>query len=106
MLWSLLFLGIVAGFPVAVLLLVEINALRYQSELITIVQRVWLAFDLVALVWFFARDPLCGDKPLHVRTWRRLVHWTLLIGTRAAAHGFQRGQQMFERQSAMSLRPT
>ena len=58
--WPWLFRGMVAVFPVAVLLLVQINALRYQSELIVNVQRATLALDLVALVWFFRRNALDG----------------------------------------------
>ena len=77
--WSLLFLGIVAVFPVTVLLLVQINALRYQSELITNVQRVWLILDLGALVWFFSRGPLNADDERRVHLWRRSVRWGLLI---------------------------
>ena len=57
-LWPLLFLGIVVVFPIAVLLLVQINALRYQNDLITNVQRVWLFLDLAALIWFFSRTPI------------------------------------------------
>jgi hypothetical protein len=49
--------------PVLVLLLVQINALRYQSQLITWVQRIGLLLDLAALVWFFHRNPLKGSLP-------------------------------------------
>ena len=59
--WPWLFGGIVAVFPVAVLLLVQINALRYQSDLIVNVQRATLALDLVVLVWFFRRNALDGS---------------------------------------------
>jgi uncharacterized protein YjbI with pentapeptide repeats len=61
--WPGLFFGIVGVFPVTVLLLVQINALRYQSELILFVQRVWLVIDLVAIGSFFARNSL-GDARL------------------------------------------
>src|SRR4051812_22362526 len=47
---------VVAGFPVAVLLAVQINALRYRSEMVTIVQRVSLLVDLAALFWFQTRQ--------------------------------------------------
>jgi uncharacterized protein YjbI with pentapeptide repeats len=56
--WRWLVRGIIAIFPVSVLILVQINALRYQSELITWVQRAWLFADLGALIWFFYRNPL------------------------------------------------
>ena len=72
--WPWLFHGMVAVFPVAVLLLVQINALRYQSELIVNVQRATLALDLVALVWFFRRNALDGvawpdRRPARVSRW-------------------------------------
>jgi len=58
-----LFRGIVVVFPVITLLLVQINALRYQSDLINGVQRVWLIVDLLAQGWFFARAPLTDSGP-------------------------------------------
>jgi len=60
--WLWLFRGIVAVFPVAVLLLVQVNALRYQSELVMWVQRGTLALDLAALMWFFRRNLLDGSE--------------------------------------------
>ena len=77
-LWPWLFRGIVAVFPVAVLLLVQINALRYQSDLIVSVQRTWLALDLVALVWFFRRNAVDGSawpkrRPARIRRWAGLL---------------------------------
>ena len=54
--WRWLFFGIVAVFPVAVLQLVQINALRYQSDLILAVQRIWLVLDLTAVCLFFCRN--------------------------------------------------
>src|SRR6202012_2611438 len=43
--WPVLAVATMAGFPVVVLLLVQINALRYQSDLINWVQRAWLLTD-------------------------------------------------------------
>ena len=82
--WPWLFRGMVAGFPVAVLLLVQINALRYQSELILWVQRAWLALDLVALVWFFRRNTLDGSawpkrRPARIRRWAGLLRAPIFI---------------------------
>ena len=57
-----------AGFPVIVLLLVQINALRYQSGFINGVQRVWLISDLLAIVAFFFRNPLNG-RALGRKSW-------------------------------------
>jgi uncharacterized protein YjbI with pentapeptide repeats len=59
--WRWLVRTVVAIFPVFALLLVQINALRYQSGLINRVQQVGLALDLCALVWFFYRTPLEGS---------------------------------------------
>jgi uncharacterized protein YjbI with pentapeptide repeats len=79
--WPWLFRGIVVVFPIAVLLLVQVNALRYQSDLIMWVQRATLALDLAALTWFFARNPFyAGEtKDLPVR-WRRAVRRGMLVG--------------------------
>jgi hypothetical protein len=75
-LWPGLFLGIVVVFPVALLLLVQINALRYQNDLITNVQRAWLVLDLAVLIWFFGRRPLdTGVQPQ-----RPILRW--LFGRR------------------------
>jgi hypothetical protein len=87
--WPWLFRGMVAVFPVAVLLLVQINALRYQSELIVNVQRATLALDLVALVWFFRRNALDGvtwpdRRPARVSRWAGLL-WApvfIVVGNR------------------------
>src|SRR5271155_1128934 len=49
--WRWLVCVVIAIFPVFVLLLVQINALRYQSALIMWVQRASLFIDLLALVW-------------------------------------------------------
>ena len=83
--WPWLFRGIVAVFPVAVLLLVQINALRYQSDLIVWVQRVWLALDLAALVWFFRRNALDGSpwpeqRLARARRWAGLLLAPVFIG--------------------------
>jgi hypothetical protein len=51
--WRWLVRSVIAIFPVIVLILVQINALRYQSALITSLQRAWLLIDLFALVLFF-----------------------------------------------------
>jgi hypothetical protein len=83
--WLWLFFGIVAVFPVAVLQLVQINALRYQSDLIVWVQRIWLALDFAALVLFFRRNTLDGSvwperRPARIRRWVRLLRAPILIG--------------------------
>ncbi len=63
-LWPALFLITMSAFPVIVLLLVQINTLRYQSDLINTVQRIWLLIDVSAIVAFFWRNPLSGRERL------------------------------------------
>jgi uncharacterized protein YjbI with pentapeptide repeats len=82
--WPSLFVGIIALFPVAVLLLVQINALRYQSDMIVWVQRAWLALDLAVLTWFFARNPFYSDERKDVPNhWRLAVRQGLPVGLSA-----------------------
>jgi hypothetical protein len=77
--WRWLVWGVVAIFPVFVLLLVQINALRYQSDLITRVQQIGLFIDLLALVWFFHRAPLHASapqrksRPAEARRWAKVL---------------------------------
>jgi uncharacterized protein YjbI with pentapeptide repeats len=56
---SLLYRGIawlmLAGFPVAILIAVQISFLRYQSEVITRFQSFYVALAVGLLVWFFRR---------------------------------------------------
>jgi uncharacterized protein YjbI with pentapeptide repeats len=68
--WRWLVRGVIAVFPVLVLLLVQINALRYQSALITRVQQAALVIDLLALVWFFYRNPLRETQQVRQPLWR------------------------------------
>jgi hypothetical protein len=75
-LWRWLVCGTVAGFPVFVLLLVQINALRYQNEFITWVQKLALLVDMFVLVWFFHRNPL-REFPLQRRL-GRMRRWAHL----------------------------
>lgn len=85
--WRWLVRGLIAVFPVFVLLLVQINALRYQSELITLAQQLVFLLDLSALVWFFYRAPLDGSaarrrsRMAEVKCWAKLL-WlpAILIG--------------------------
>jgi hypothetical protein len=81
--WRWLFRGVIAAFPVFVLLLVQINALRYQSELITWVQRTWLFADLGALIWFFSRNRLRAPEGSRERMLRRVRRWASVLWLRA-----------------------
>lgn len=75
--WRWLVRMVLAVFPVLLLLLVQINSLRYQSDLITWVQRFWLLADLAALVWFFHRHGLNGS--LSEGRLAQLRHWAWLL---------------------------
>ena len=55
--------ALLAVFPVAVLLFVQLQSLRLQSEWVNWTHHVCIAADLVLLVWFFGR--LRGDDTWH-----------------------------------------
>jgi hypothetical protein len=73
--WRWLVRVLIAIFPVLVLLLVQINALRYQSASILWAQRAWLQIDLLALVLFFYRNPLNGPEVWSNTRPARLQQW-------------------------------
>ena len=81
------------------LLLVQINALRYQSDVIMWVQRAALALDLLALTWFFRRNRLDGSKwpvlrrLVIVRRWAGLLWWpaVVLVALHSDYDSFWRG---------------
>jgi uncharacterized protein YjbI with pentapeptide repeats len=75
--WLGMVVLLLAVFPVAILLLVQINALRYQSDSILWAQRAALLIDLAALTWFFLRNPL-GNAGRTASWPRRAVRWTVL----------------------------
>jgi hypothetical protein len=77
--WRGLVWGVMVVFPVAVLLLVQINALRYQSELITWLQQIWVFLDLSALVWFFHRAPLDSSAPQRESRLAKSSRWAKLL---------------------------
>jgi uncharacterized protein YjbI with pentapeptide repeats len=83
--WRWLVRAVVAVFPVVVLLLVLVNALRYQSELITGTQQLWVFLDLSVLVWFFRRSALDGsqtednNRPGKAKRWAKLIWLPLTI---------------------------
>jgi hypothetical protein len=62
--WTVRFL--LAVFPVAVLLIVQLQSLRLQSEWVSRTHHVCIFADLVLLIWFFGR--LRGDDSWHF--WR------------------------------------
>jgi len=66
--WPVLAVAMMAGFPVVVLFLVQINSLRYQSDTINWVQRAWLLIDVLSIVAFFARNKLNGQR-VPYRSW-------------------------------------
>jgi uncharacterized protein YjbI with pentapeptide repeats len=69
---------VLAGFPVATLLIVQVSSLRYQSDIVIWTQRICITLDLVLLFWFYPRQ---GWRPprnpsSRVPYW---VPWTLLV---------------------------
>jgi uncharacterized protein YjbI with pentapeptide repeats len=77
--WPWLVRAVIVVFPVLVLLLVQINALRYQSMSIVWIQRTSILIDLIALVWFFHRNSL-ERKETRFRTARSAVwRWAGLL---------------------------
>jgi uncharacterized protein YjbI with pentapeptide repeats len=85
--WRWLVWGMVAVFPVFVLLLVQINALRYQSEVITRVQQFGVLLDISALVWFFHRAPLDGSAPRPASRMAEVGRWAKLLWLPAIVMG-------------------
>jgi Pentapeptide repeats (8 copies) len=47
---------VLAGFPIATLIVVQISSLRYQSDTVTGTQQACIALDLMLLIWFFYRQ--------------------------------------------------
>jgi uncharacterized protein YjbI with pentapeptide repeats len=95
--WRWLFRVVIVAFPIFVLLLVQINALRYQSELITWVQRTWLFADLGALIWFFYRNRLRAPEVRRERTLRRVGRWASVLWLRAIVTGGPVYRKVLER---------
>jgi uncharacterized protein YjbI with pentapeptide repeats len=85
--WRWLVRAVVAVFPIVVLLLVQINALRYQSELITRVQQVGVLLDLSALVWFFQRASLDGSASQRESRLVGAIRWAKLVWLPAGVMG-------------------
>jgi uncharacterized protein YjbI with pentapeptide repeats len=85
--WRWLVYTVIVIFPVLVLLLVQINALRYQSVGIIWVQRGWLTIDLIALVWFFHRNPLKASQRQAASTSAPSWRWVSLLLPPAAIIG-------------------
>jgi uncharacterized protein YjbI with pentapeptide repeats len=70
--------GLIAFFPVAVLMVLDVSALRYQSVGTNLAQRGALVIDLSVLVWFFYRQRLAGGgKPNSIIA--RLRWWVGLL---------------------------
>jgi hypothetical protein len=59
-LYSVVAWAVLAGFPVATLIIVQMSSLRYQSDAVTVFQKIWLALDLALLWWFFHRQRRWG----------------------------------------------
>jgi uncharacterized protein YjbI with pentapeptide repeats len=78
--WPILAVATMAVFPVVVLLLVQINSLRYQGELINWVQRAWLLIELLAIAVFFARNRLVYAASGSASLFRQAVRTGVLVG--------------------------
>jgi uncharacterized protein YjbI with pentapeptide repeats len=77
--WRWLARMMIVIFPIAVLLLVQINALRYQSVVITTVQQFALFIDLLALFWFFYRNSLKKFAGQNKSKYRSIPRWRGLL---------------------------
>ena len=60
--WTYRFM--LAVFPVAVLLLVQLGSLRLQSDVVNIVHHITILLDILLLIWFFRRQRPSGDSVL------------------------------------------
>jgi uncharacterized protein YjbI with pentapeptide repeats len=58
--WTYRFM--LAVFPVAVLLLVQLGSLRLQSDVVNIVHHITILADILLLIWFFRRQRPSGDS--------------------------------------------
>lgn len=58
--WTYRFM--LAVFPVAVLLLVQLGSLRLQSHVVNIVHHITILLDILLLIWFFHRQRPLGDS--------------------------------------------
>ena len=76
--------GLIAIFPVAVLLAVQISALRYQSNSVIWAERSSLIVDLLLLLWFLRRQRLGGSRERNLGLARRLGLWVVLLWAPAA----------------------
>lgn len=75
------FRGIVAVFPVTVLLLVQLSSLRLQNNVVNIVHHVAIFGDLVLLLWFFRRlNGYDGTVWRWMASWRRWGLPVLVVG--------------------------
>jgi hypothetical protein len=60
--WTYRFM--LAVFPVAVLLLVQLGSLRLQSDVVNIVHHITILLDILLLIWFFRRQRPSEDSVL------------------------------------------
>ncbi len=66
--------SVIALFPVAVLIVVQVSSLRYQSDRVNWAQRVALGLDLAMLFWFYYRQWFPKGSYSRVRaTWPKLA---------------------------------
>jgi uncharacterized protein YjbI with pentapeptide repeats len=77
--WTYRFM--LAVFPVAVLLLVQLGSLRLQSDVVNIVHHITILLDILLLIWFFRQQRPSGDSVLRWLSRRgRFVLPALVLG--------------------------
>jgi hypothetical protein len=70
---------VLAGFPIATLVAVQISSLRYQSNTVNRTQQVCLPLDLILLAWFFYRQRQRGASRFRFRWLRDLIPSLLAV---------------------------
>ena len=78
-LFGWIFVAIIAFFPVLVLLIQHLSALRYQDNNVDLEQHVAMLLELGALVWFFGRLRSATDTPDDPAWDKRSVRWVRAI---------------------------
>jgi hypothetical protein len=66
---------VLAGFPVATLIAVQISSLRYQSNVVSWTQRLCIGLDLALLLWFFYRQRRREEPSRNPYGLRSARHW-------------------------------
>ena len=77
--WTYRFM--LAVFPVAVLLLVQLGSLRLQSHVVNIVHHITILLDILLLIWFFHRQRRSDDSDDSLWRWLiSVLRWLIRSG--------------------------